>query len=76
MRQANTFCRPLNLELTAADELVATENLDILRANGFDISVDEEDLTGSRTQHRGRIKLISQPVSGNTSFTVKGMFVA
>lgn len=70
------FNRPLTLELTAADELVAIENLDVLHLNGFDISIDEEDLAGSRTQQYGRIKLVSQPVSGKTTFNVKGIILS
>ena len=35
-------CRPRPLELTAADELLALENIDIIRNNGFELAVDEE----------------------------------
>ncbi len=34
---------PRPLELTAADELIAIENADVLRENGFEISVDNDD---------------------------------
>ena len=32
--------RPRSLELTASDELVALENLDVLRVNGFEVVAD------------------------------------
>ena len=58
---------PRPLELTAAEELVALENLDALTQNGFEVSVDEGADPG-----QGRIKLVSQPVSKNTTFDMKG----
>ena len=61
--------RPRPLELTATDEILATENIDVLRANGFEISIDEE---ADRSQGDGRVKLIAQPVSGSTSFDMRG----
>lgn len=60
--------RPRPLELTAADELTAIEHLDILKANGFDVDVDEEKPPG-----RGeRVKLVAMPVSKETVFDFKG----
>lgn len=54
------------LDLPAAEELVAMENLDILAANGFGVAVDEEAPVGRR------VKLVAQPVSGNTTWGVAG----
>jgi DNA mismatch repair protein PMS2 len=60
--------RPRPLELTAADELTAIENLPILRANGFEVDIDEEKPPG-----RGeRVKLVAMPVSKETVFDFKG----
>lgn len=59
--------RPRPLELTAADELLAIENTDILKSNGFEISIDED-----ADPFQGRIKLVAQPVSGGTNFDMKG----
>ncbi|KAG2186032.1 hypothetical protein INT43_002470, partial [Umbelopsis isabellina] len=56
---------PRAVELTASEELVAMDNIDILKANGFDIQVDEN---APPTQ---KIKIISQPVSKNTMFNMK-----
>lgn len=60
--------RPKPLELTAADELTAIENLGVLRANGFEVDIDEEKPPG-----RGeRVKLVAMPVSKETVFDFKG----
>lgn len=58
--------QPRPIELTASEEMVAMENIDILRANGFDIEVNE---LAPPTQ---KIKIISQPISKNTMFNIKG----
>ncbi|THH06569.1 hypothetical protein EW145_g3991 [Phellinidium pouzarii] len=60
--------RPRPLELTAGDELLAIDGIEILRSNGFEISVDED-----AEPSQGRIKLVAQPVSGSTSFDVKDL---
>jgi DNA mismatch repair protein PMS2 len=60
--------RPQYLELTAADELIAVDNLDVLRQNGFEVEVDEE---GSE-ENRPRLRLLAQPVSKSTVFDMKG----
>jgi DNA mismatch repair protein PMS2 len=60
--------RPRPLQLTAGDEIVAVENLDILRSNGFEVEIDEDQIPG-----RGeRIKLSAMPVSKETTFDFKG----
>jgi DNA mismatch repair protein PMS2 len=54
--------------LTAGDEIVAVENIDILRSNGFEVEIDEDQIPG-----RGeRIKLSAMPVSKETTFDFKG----
>ena len=55
------------MELTAADELLALENIEVLRDNGFEVAIDD----GAEPSH-GRIKLVAQPVSGSTTFDIKG----
>ncbi|KAI0706957.1 hypothetical protein C8Q76DRAFT_681916 [Earliella scabrosa] len=59
--------RPQTLELTAADELVALENIDVLRQNGFELDVSEERPPGQRVQ------LTAQPVSKSTVFDIKDL---
>lgn len=60
--------RPRPLQLTAGDEIVAVENLDILRSNGFEVEIDEDKPPG-----RGeRISLSAMPVSKETTFDFKG----
>lgn len=68
--ESQKLFQPRPLELTAADELVAIENVDILRSNGFDVVIDDE----ARAGHGERVKLVAQPVSKSTTFTVKGSY--
>ncbi|KAG9306232.1 hypothetical protein G9A89_016136 [Geosiphon pyriformis] len=58
---------PRPLELTAAEEMVAIENIEILRQNGFDIMLDNE------APVTRKLKLVSQPVSKNTIFGLKDL---
>ena len=60
--------RPRALHLTAGDEIIAMENIDILNANGFDVHVDENKPAGKGE----RISLLSMPVSKETVFDFKG----
>ncbi|RUS28171.1 hypothetical protein BC938DRAFT_482215 [Jimgerdemannia flammicorona] len=57
--------RPRCPELTAAEELTAIENIEILRANGFEIEVDPD------AEPTKRIKIVSQPMSKCTLFDMK-----
>jgi hypothetical protein len=59
------------LELTAADELLALENIDVLRQNGFEIINEVGDVSGQSRQ----LKLVAQPVSKSTVFDMKGRFL-
>ena len=61
--------RPQSLELTAADELLAIENIEVLRQNGFEIDEVNDPNTG--VGHR--LQLVAQPVSKSTDFDMKGM---
>lgn len=54
------------LELTAADELVALENMSVLQQNGFEVAVEEDQPAGRR------LRLVAQPVSKNTEFDSQG----
>ena len=62
--------RPKPLELTAADELVAIENIDILRRNGFEIEIDDSGPQGGH-----RLSLVAQPVSKATVFDMRGKYM-
>lgn len=57
---------PRTLNLPSADEIVAMDNLDVLRLNGYDVLIDEDADVGER------VKLIAQPVSKDTVFDVGG----
>lgn len=59
--------RPKELELPVADELVAIDNLEVLRQNGFEVDVDA---VGDGTARR--LKLVATPVSKNTEFDEHG----
>ncbi|CAO0803345.1 unnamed protein product [Mucor circinelloides] len=50
------------LDLTAAEEHIVMDNVDIFKANGFDIEILPDN------QPTTRIRVISQPVSKNTMF--------
>lgn len=54
------------LELAASDEIIAVDRLDVLRANGFDVSFTEDAPIGQR------LHLVSQPQSKSTVFDMKG----
>lgn len=54
------------LELTAADELVALENMDVLQQNGFEVGEVGDQPAGRR------LRLLAQPISKNTEFDVQG----
>ncbi|KAH8111577.1 hypothetical protein DFH11DRAFT_1512880 [Phellopilus nigrolimitatus] len=66
--ESQRLFRARPLELTAADELLALENVDVLHSNGFEIEVDEEAKLS-----QGRVKLVAQPVSGSTDFDMKDL---
>ncbi|EKX51491.1 Pms1 mismatch repair mutL [Guillardia theta CCMP2712] len=53
---------PKELELEAADEMLVQENLDVFRANGFELKIDEE------APPTKRVKLTSIPFSKSTVF--------
>ncbi|XP_036280514.1 mismatch repair endonuclease PMS2 isoform X5 [Pipistrellus kuhlii] len=60
--QGQRLIRPQTLNLTAVNEAVLMENLEIFRKNGFDFVIDE------RAPVTERAKLISLPTSKNWTF--------
>jgi len=56
----------MQLQFTATEELVAIENMDVLKANGFELQVDD------KAPPTRRLKLVAQPMSKNTVFGTKG----
>ncbi|KAL8606604.1 hypothetical protein ACOMHN_009489 [Nucella lapillus] len=60
--QSQQLICPQNLELTASNEIILMDNLDIFTKNGFDFLIDE---TAPPMQ---RVKLKSTPVSKNWNF--------
>ena len=67
--KAQALIRPRALHLTAGDEIVAIENMDVLKANGFEVVIDEDKPPG-----RGeRVFLGAMPVSKDTVFDFKGV---
>ncbi|KAJ6535110.1 MutL C terminal dimerization domain-containing protein [Mycena capillaripes] len=57
------------LELTAGDELLALENIDMLRQNGFEVETEAEGAAGQGP----RLSLTAQPVSKDTVFDMKDL---
>ena len=53
---------PQSLELTAVNENILMENLEVFRKNGFDFEIDENAPVSRR------VKLVSSPVSRNWNF--------
>jgi len=62
--QCQSLIRPRPMELSAADEIIAMDNLEILRANGFELEVAEDLPVGKR------LKLVAQPQSKGTVFDI------
>ncbi|KAI0669281.1 hypothetical protein C8Q78DRAFT_954096, partial [Trametes maxima] len=62
--------RPQVLELTAADELVARKNADVLRQNGFELDYMGVPDAQSPSQ---RVCLIAQPTSKSTIFDTEDL---
>jgi hypothetical protein len=60
--------RPRPLQLTSGDEIVAMENLDVLKLNGFEVAVDDEAAMGVGE----KISLTAMPISKETVFDFKG----
>lgn len=54
--------------MTAADEILAVENIDVLKRNGFEVTRQS-----GHDDDEGRLHLIAQPVSKDTVFDMKGM---
>ncbi|KAF9066496.1 hypothetical protein BDP27DRAFT_1423871 [Rhodocollybia butyracea] len=77
--------KPRTLELTASDELIALENMDILRLNGFELGIiggsheDDDDVemleTDESQQNRAnrKLNLVAQPVSKSTVFDMRDL---
>ncbi|OAD72207.1 hypothetical protein PHYBLDRAFT_101035, partial [Phycomyces blakesleeanus NRRL 1555(-)] len=65
--QCQRLIRPQIPSLTAADELVVMENIDILRANGFELEIHPENLPTDR------IRIIAQPMNKSVLFDQQGM---
>ncbi|EPQ28458.1 uncharacterized protein PFL1_03761 [Pseudozyma flocculosa PF-1] len=65
--QSQRLILPRPLELSASDELVASEHIETLKRNGFEIEVEENGLPGRR------VRLVAQPVSKGTVFGVKDL---
>ncbi|KAL0948421.1 hypothetical protein HGRIS_011002 [Hohenbuehelia grisea] len=74
--KSQRLLQPQELQLTVADELVASENLDVLQQNGFeiasaDVSPDDEDIGAEGRSYR--LRLVAQPVSKGTVFDMKDL---
>ncbi|KAF9788005.1 hypothetical protein BJ322DRAFT_1002088 [Thelephora terrestris] len=68
--ESQRLIRPQPLRLSAADELMAIENMDVLNRNGFDILVDDSE---DREPSKARLSLVGQPVSKSVTFDMKDL---
>lgn len=59
---------PLDVDLSAIDELAVLDNLKVFENNGFKLSIQEDELQGTK------IQLISLPVSKNTIFDIDDFY--
>ncbi|KAL5019084.1 hypothetical protein ScPMuIL_004806 [Solemya velum] len=60
--QSQKLIQPQTLELTACNETILMDNLEIFKKNGFDFIIDEN------AQPTQRVKLVSTPISKNWHF--------
>ncbi|KAF8797761.1 hypothetical protein BYT27DRAFT_6923499 [Phlegmacium glaucopus] len=67
--QSQKLLRRQPLELTAADEMLAMENIEVLRQNGFEIEIDECAPIGLGS----RLHLAAKPTSGSTVYDMKDL---
>ncbi|KAF3197780.1 hypothetical protein TWF192_010920 [Orbilia oligospora] len=63
--QNQPLVRPKVLELSAMDELVVMDNMDVLKKNGFVVEIDDEGPVGKRC------RLVSLPMSKDKVFDLK-----
>lgn len=61
-----TIDRPQVLDLTAAEELIVIDNLEIFEANGFGVEILQDN------EPTKRVKLVSHATSKNTVFDKHG----
>lgn len=59
--------------MTAADETLAIDNIDVLRKNGFEIDVRDEAEDEASVERR--LHLTAMPVSKSTVFDMKGLVI-
>ncbi|KAH0835450.1 hypothetical protein J3R83DRAFT_9084 [Lanmaoa asiatica] len=71
--------RPQQLQFTAADEMLAVENMDVLKLNGFELEQVEEQETFEDDGEEGpegvrmRLQMVAQPMSKDTVFDMKDL---
>ncbi|KAL7412123.1 hypothetical protein BDY24DRAFT_109550 [Mrakia frigida] len=66
--QSQKLLHPRPLELSASDAVLVMENIEVLRQNGFDVSVDQDEET-----EETRLALSAQPISKETVFDFKDL---
>ncbi|TEY39033.1 hypothetical protein BOTCAL_0471g00110 [Botryotinia calthae] len=66
--QSQRLVYPKTLSLTALEEEIVAENLDILEQNGFILTIDQ-----SSQNVGGRCQLVSLPVSRETTFSINDL---
>ncbi|CAL1697533.1 unnamed protein product [Somion occarium] len=67
--ESQKLIRPEDIELAASDELLAIDNIEVLRQNGFEIEVNE----AAAEEYSHRLRLVAKPVSKATEFNMKDL---
>jgi hypothetical protein len=65
-------CRPRLLDLGAASAVLVSENLDVLRRNGFELVVGGSIEIEEEENSSEKVYLCAQPVSKETVFDFRG----
>ncbi|KAJ8091595.1 ATP-binding mismatch repair protein [Marasmius tenuissimus] len=81
--KSQKLLRPIALDLAASDEVVAVENLGVLKRNGFELHAHDDggdgggdghtsdDMNGER--HGARVSMTALPISKGTVFDMKDL---
>lgn len=70
--QSQQLFKPLKLDLSAVQEVLVTEHLDVFRRNGFEIQVTDAGTSDADETKKQQLHLVSLPYSKNTVFGVEG----
>ncbi|KAK7030850.1 ATP-binding mismatch repair protein [Paramarasmius palmivorus] len=70
--KSQKLIRPLPLDLTVSDEMLISENLGVLKQNGFEVEVQSQPEGVVHDSRPSRLQLTALPMSKGTVFDMKG----